>query len=249
MAKALALVPLLALAACAQLQSMMPGQESAADPAAAKKADRPKPKAAPAPDAEAERRIARLELLLWERDAVIDDLQGQLESARQEVVRAMAKLQTLATRAEAASAMAEADVALQAMRAGGRESAVPKQAARLMQQSTGEFRQQNYGGALYLANQAKALMMAHAPKLDGAERGGQRSGETAFAAPVKLRAGSRANVREGPGMQHAVLFSTDAGDDLTGLGYLGDWVRVMDGSSRTGWIARSLVGRRGDADR
>ena len=249
MARALlALVPLLALAACAQLQSMMPGQESSADSAAARKADRPKPKAAPAPDAEAERRIARLELLLWERDAVIDDLQGQLESARQEVVRAMAKLQTLATRAEAASAMAEADVALQAMRAGSRESAVPKQAARLMQQSAGEFRQQNYGGALYLANQAKALM-AHAPKLDGAERGGQRSGETAFAAPVKLRAGARANVREGPGMQHAVLFSADAGDDLTGLGYLGDWVRVMDGSGRTGWIARALVGRRGEADR
>src|SRR6267143_6021673 len=76
---------------------------------------------APAPDAsrasaheaELDQRVARLELRLLEREAQIDALQERLDDARQEVVRAMAKLQTLATRAGAASAMAEAEVALQ----------------------------------------------------------------------------------------------------------------------------------------
>src|SRR5204863_274769 len=50
-----------------------------------------------------EQRVARLELQRLERDAQVDQLQGQLDAARREVVRAMAKLQTLASRAEAAS--------------------------------------------------------------------------------------------------------------------------------------------------
>src|SRR2546425_8259366 len=44
------------------------------------------------------------------------DLQARLDEARQEVVRALAKLQTVASRAEAASAMAEAEIAVQSLR-------------------------------------------------------------------------------------------------------------------------------------
>src|SRR5205807_6866322 len=53
--------------------------------------------------ADLEQRVARLELRVLERDAQIEEVQTRLDDARQEVVRAMAKLQTLATRAEAAS--------------------------------------------------------------------------------------------------------------------------------------------------
>ena len=60
----------------------------------------------PAPTAtarsEMDRRITRLELSLMDKEAQVDDLQARLDETRQEVVRAMAKLQTLATRAEAA---------------------------------------------------------------------------------------------------------------------------------------------------
>ena len=240
MLRLLVLVPLLALAACAG-PAAAPEPEQAAQAAAAK-AERAKARQAAAQDADAERRIARLELQLWERDAVIEDLQGRLEDARQEVVRAMAKLQTLATRAEAATAMAEADLAVE-VGGAGRDSTARKQASRLMQQSSAEFKKQNYGGALYLANQAKAVI-AHTPKAEPAERGSQRAGEATFAAPIRLRASVRGNVREGPGTGYPVVFTAEPGNDLTGLAYLGDWVRVMDGSGRTGWIARSLIGRR-----
>src|SRR5207247_4119221 len=63
-------------------------------------------------DPQLEQRVARLELRLLERDAQMDELQARLDEARREVVRAMAKLQTLASRAEAASAVAETDVAV-----------------------------------------------------------------------------------------------------------------------------------------
>src|SRR5207249_2115448 len=75
------------------------------------------PRSAPVHDSVLERRVARLELLVAERDAQVEDLQARLDEARQEVVRALAKLQTVASRAEAASAIAEAEIAVQALRA------------------------------------------------------------------------------------------------------------------------------------
>src|SRR5437660_12425938 len=57
-------------------------------------------------DTALEQRAARLELKVLEQEAQVDELQNRLDDARREVVRAMAKLQSLATRAEAASGMA-----------------------------------------------------------------------------------------------------------------------------------------------
>src|SRR6266576_821184 len=108
-------------------------------------------------DTQLEQRAARLELRVLEKEAQVEELQTRLDDARREVVRAMAKLQSLATRAEAASGMAEAEIALQSLRGTGGQQAVPElgQAAQLLQLATAEFDRQNYGGALYLANQAK----------------------------------------------------------------------------------------------
>ena len=108
-------------------------------------------------DTALEQRAARLELRALEQDAQVDELQSRLDDARREVVRAMAKLQSLATRAEAASGMAEAEIALQALHTanGNTAPASPEyaQGSRLLQLATAEFDQQNYAGALYLATE------------------------------------------------------------------------------------------------
>jgi len=89
-----------ALAAC-------PGQAPDVTPKSARDAAGAGPAAVRAPrDTAMEQRVARLELRLLERDAQLEELQARLDEARQEVVRAMAKLQTVASRAEAASAIA-----------------------------------------------------------------------------------------------------------------------------------------------
>lgn len=195
-----------------------------------------------------EQRVARLELRLAERDAQLEDLQARLDEARQEVVRTMAKLQTVASRAEAASAMAEAEIALQSLRAAAGSAPGDgvdlAQADALLKQGSAEFAKQNYGGALYLANQAKSVVGIGRNRAWDASRPTLRPGEVAFAVPVKLQAASRGNVRDGPGSGFKVLFTVEPGAGLIGYSHLDQWVRVADETGRNGWMFLSLVERR-----
>src|SRR5947208_5296263 len=153
-------------------------------------------------DTALEQRAARLELKVLEQEAEVAELQSRLDDARREVVRAMAKLQSLATRAEAASGMAEAEIALQALRAAGGSNSQPPpeyaQGTQLLQLSTAEFDQQNYAGALYLSSEAKNAAAAGRGRVASNDRGGgaMRKGETPFALPLRLQTTGRANVRE-----------------------------------------------------
>jgi hypothetical protein len=205
------------------------------------------PVRSPTRDSVLEQRVARFDLRLAERDAQVEDLQARLDEARQEVVRALAKLQTVASRAEAASAIAEAEIAAEALRAatGAQTSPDVAQAGTLLQQASAEFAKQNYGGALYLANQAKSLARAGRSRLGGAGRAPVRPGEVPFAVPVRLQATARGNVRDGPGGGYRVLFTVEPGTGLVGYSYLDPWVRVADENGRAGWMFLSLVGRRG----
>ena len=194
---------------------------------------------------ELERRVAELELRLLEKEAQVDELQARLDDTRGEVVRTMAKLQTVASRAEAASGMAEAEIALQSLKASvGQQSPGVAQVTTLVRQSTAEFNKENYGGALYLAGQAKALAGGSRGRVAGGSSGASRPGETAFAAPIRLKSTGRGNVREGPGTKYDVAFSLETGSALTGISYVDEWIRVSDDSGRSGWIFRSLVTRR-----
>jgi SH3 domain-containing protein len=193
-----------------------------------------------------EQQTARLELRLLEEEAQVGDLQAKLDQARQEVVRAMAKLQTLASKAEAASGMAEAEIALQALQTAAGQLGAPEaaQAEQLLHMSTKEFDDGNYGGALYLANQAKSLAGAGQTRLTSSGRGSLRAGEVLFALPLRLQTLVRSNVREGPGTNFKLLFTLDPGMSLLGYSYTDVWVRVSDENGRSGWIFSTFVGRR-----
>lgn len=199
-------------------------------------------------DTALEQRAARLELKVLEQGAQVDELQSRLDDARREVVRAMAKLQSLATRAEAASGMAEAEIALQALRTanGNNASASPEytQGSRLLQLATAEFDQQNYAGALYLATEAKNAAAAGQGRAAGDDRQTSRRGEVPFALPLRLQTTGRANVRDGPGSGFKVLFTLETGVAIVAYSYVDQWVRIKDDSDRPGWIHQSLIDRR-----
>ena len=197
-------------------------------------------------DPELEQRAANLEVRLLEREAQIEDLQNLLDLARQEVVRVQAKLATGATRAEAASAIAEAEIAVQQLRSSGGQQAASEisQASRLLQQSSLEFNKPNYGGALYLANEAKRIAGVGRGRVSSSGRQGLLPGESLFAVPLRLKALSRCNVRTGPSTSNRVLFTMEGETPVTGYGYVEGWIRVTDESGRSGWVSRSLVGRR-----
>ena len=190
-------------------------------------------------DTALQQQVARLELRLLEKDGQIEALQDRLEAAQQEVVRALARSQTTASRAEAASGMAEAELAMRSPR--GTSNGDLGQAKRLMQLGTEAFNQGNYGGALYLSNQAKALVTG-SPRTATPDRQ-TRPGEKSFATPVRLKALSRTNVREGPGPSYKILFNLAPGTEVMGESYTDQWIRVTDAGGRTGWVARALLGR------
>jgi uncharacterized coiled-coil protein SlyX len=203
---------------------------------------------APVRDTALEQRAARLELRVLEQEAQVSDLQTRLDDARREVVRAMAKLQSLATRAEAASGMAEAEIALQTLRsANGSNSNTPPewgQGNQLLQLATTEFDQQNYAGALYLATEAKNAAAAGQRRATNDDRGTTRKGEVPFALPLRVQTTGRANIREGPGSNFKVLFTLESGLALVAYSYVDQWVRVVGDGDRTGWVHQTLIGRR-----
>ena len=234
---------LVLLGACSSKPAQAPAPQSAPTPQPV--SERVKVETVTVRDPDAERRIARLEMRAMERDAQLADLQSRLDDTRQEVVRAMAKLQTIATRAEAASGMAEAEVALRTLKEGGGQSAPEAaQSTTLLSQSSDEFNKQNYGGALYLANQAKTLATTGRGRLSPDARSAARSGETAFAVPVALKFVSRGNVREGPAGTFKVAFAAEPGTSVTGYSFVEEWIRISDESGRSGWVFRTLVARR-----
>ena len=196
-----------------------------------------------AADAELERRVATLQLRLLERTAQVEDVQLQLEGTRQEVVRAMSRLQTFASRAEAASAMAEAEIGVAAVtEAAGDEDAPEAAEARdLLMRSQGEFADENYGGALYLASQARQVAGTFEVRLTSGGQADLQPSEVLFVVPVPLETARRSNVRSGPGLGFRILRTLDAATPLVGHSYTEEWVRTKDDQGREGWIFQNLV--------
>jgi hypothetical protein len=196
-----------------------------------------------AADAALEARVARLQIQVLERDVQIGELQGQLESTQLELVRNLARMQTEASRAEAASGMAEAEVALGTLRRSSGGEALPdfRRAEALLEQSSREFAGENYGGALYLATQVRTLVRGAQSRLAASADGELRSGEELFAVPLPLSTRGRSNVRSGPGLDFDVLFTLDPASPLVGQSYTSQWVRIVDDTGREGWIFHTLV--------
>jgi hypothetical protein len=200
---------------------------------------------------ELERKIAMLQLGLMKKDIEIEEpidrealLQKKLDEAIQEVVRTKAKLRSLESKAEAASNIAEAEVALKDLkaRATGQET-YPEviQAEYLLAMSAQEFKRQNYSGALYVTSQAKSLVRMGEERLTKQEKPPKRVDPVPFALPVTLQVLKRSNVREGPGFEFKVLFTVEKGNSVIGHSYKGQWVQVRSEDNREGWIFHTLL--------
>ena len=232
------LLPLTALlvSACSGAPPL-PAPQTGAEPATA---EAPRAPVSVTADPALERRIAGLELQLLETTAQVEELQARLDEVRREVVRSMARQQSVATRAEAASGMAEAELALQSLPA----SAAPRKTAEireLTQESSAEFEKSNYGGALYLANQAKSAAMIARGQIAEAQEGSLRPDERSLALPLQLQTTTGANVRSGPGTGYGVVFTLPPQSAVIAYSSAEQWLRIVDGSGRRGWISQSLI--------
>jgi hypothetical protein len=170
-----------------------------------------------------------------------------LDDAIQEVVRAKAKLASLESKAEAASNMAEAEIALRNLKvelgAGEKDADVIK-AKQLLKMSALEFKKENYGGALYLTSQAKSHIKAGQIRMRRREKISVIKGEVLFAEPLSLRVLKTSNLREAPDLKSKAVTTLGKGDPVVGYSYKGEWVRVHTEKGIHGWIFQTLVGAR-----
>ena len=194
---------------------------------------------------------AKLQMRLLEKESQIKEfeerqalLQKKLNEVFQEVGRDKAKLRSLESKAEAASNMAEAEVALKALKSmatGKQKGPEVIQAEHLLKMSAQEFKKQNYGGALYLASQAKSIVKMGQARLMDRWNIPIMAGEILFAFPVPLQVLMHSNVREGPGFDFGVLFTLEKGTPVEGHSYKDQWVWVKSNDGRSGWIFHTLV--------
>jgi SH3 domain-containing protein len=233
-----------AVAACAAKQP---------PPAAPAPAPAPVVAVAPAPapavpetvvvrDPDLQRELVRLRMALLERSAQLAETDRRLDEATTEAVRAMARSRSLATRAEAASAIAEAEVTLQQLRggAGSQQPAEARRAEEALHSASSAFDAENYGGAVYLATEAKRAATAGRGRLAENEATVGAS-ERAFTVPVPLVTTSRANLRSAPGGGADLVATVPAGTSLTAYAWAQDWIRVTTADGRGAWVYQALV--------
>jgi hypothetical protein len=198
--------------------------------------------------------LSALKIKVAEKDARIGDLlqrseeqQKHMEAAIVDVVRSKAKLRSLESKAEAASTIAEAEIALKTLQSMADASDWVAMdeiaiAAHLLEMSTQEFDAENFGGALYLANQAKGRVRSAQNRLSSmAVQVAPFTGEAASNRPVQLKVVKNSNLRSGPGLKYTILAQLKAGTPVLGLEYKDGWIYIQVSEQRTGWIFQPLV--------
>jgi SH3-like domain-containing protein len=116
-----------------------------------------------------------------------------------------------------------------------------QQAEQLLRSGNTEFDGGNFGGAVYLATQAKRVATVGRGRLADAGSGAGRRGETAFSVPVPLVTTGRANLRSGPGTSFEVVATVEAATRLTGHASSQEWLRVTLADGRSAWVHQGLV--------
>ena len=202
--------------------------------------------------------IAKTKLRVLEKEAQVKALEQRLNSqqimldeAIQEVVRTKAKLRSLESKAEAASDMAEAEIAVKALKvklAGRSRDPEIAKAEQLLKMSVKEFERENYGGALYLTTQAKGHIKTAQMRLGGrALPSNDRkeltpvAGEELFDQPIPLQVLKTSNLRQLPDLKSNILATLEKGTPLIGYSYKDQWVRVTMEDGTAGWIFQTLV--------
>lgn len=197
---------------------------------------------------EQQREIARLQQLLADKDSEISRLRThqeartrELEETTAQAARAEVKLRRFTTEADAASRLAEVEVALETLRSRPEAGDSPVQALaqQLLDQASAAFRQGEHGETVNLAAQARQLVdMLLARE---ASAGGDAAPEAAFTVAIPLRIKTDTRLRARPGTHSDILEVLPAATPVTALGHHGLWLQVQTPGQNTGWVSSDLV--------
>jgi hypothetical protein len=196
--------------------------------------------------------IARLRQELANREAELRDLRAQqrdqsrvLQETTKQATRAKVKLRRLANQADAASYLAEVEVALESARsAPGARSRAPllALAQQILESSSAPFAQRDYGTAMDLAAQAEQLAATVGGNAAQSATGARSTAETPFDATIRLRATIESNLRQHPGDGALSISVLPEGTRLVATAHRNGWLKVETEDGRSGWMYQSVVG-------
>lgn len=190
--------------------------------------------------------IERLQKLLAEKDAYIRNQQARqqdqprpVQETPPQAAPAQIKLQRLATRPAAASAIAEAEVFMESLKqstATNGEESLQSQAQRFLQAATASFGEDNYAAAMDRAAQAREVVeMVRTNRIRKADQ------IVSLQTPLPLRATANSNLRQSPNLKSTVLGVLKKDSILTAEAYQGDWLKVQTAEGEVGWVLNTLV--------
>lgn len=194
---------------------------------------------------EEQQEIGRLrEQLAW-KDAEISRLQAhrearvkELEETTVQAARAEVKLRRVASEAEVASRLAEAEVALQA-RPDGPENPLQGLSRQLLDKALATFQRGEHSEAADLTAQARQLIDMQLANEAAPDR--QDTSESSFKVAIPLRIQVDARLRSQPGTSADVLAILPAATPVTAIGFHGLWLQVQTPDRTTGWVSSKLV--------
>jgi hypothetical protein len=162
----------------------------------------------------------------------------ELEATETELIRTKARLKGLETRADAASAIAEARILMRRAETGRGRSADIARAQESLVRAEELLKEDNFGAAIFFASKAQDLVAKvneprpSAPAAADDERPAPH--------PTCIVKAATANLRESPSTDAPVLASVPRGTTLQALAARGGWTKVRQGDV-VGWILTRLV--------
>jgi hypothetical protein len=156
-------------------------------------------------------------------------LQRDLEITETEVIRTKARLKGTATKAEASSAIAEAQILVGRLDGRGQSAARGQE---LIAKAEELLRQENFSAAAFFALRAQEVATRAAEGRQAVERPAPK-------ARYMVRV-AQANIRRGPALGEPVIGRAPRQAEVAALAVRGEWVKVSH-AGVTGWIHASLL--------
>ena len=200
------------------------------------------------------REIARLRQDLANREAERRDLRSNqrdqvkvLQESTREVTRAKVKLRRLASQADAASYVAEVEVAMELLRSSlGATSTVPLMvlAQRILESTAAPFAQGDYGVAMERAAQAEQLIALVARYQVRPTSRSPVPGEVPLQVAIPLKVTTDSNLRRQPLGKARVVGVLKKDSPLVAYAYKGSWMQVESEDGASGWVDQRRLGAR-----
>lgn len=186
---------------------------------------------------------AHLQIKLLEKHSEIDKLTVMNERLVREFVRYKAKLHNRGDKVETVRLIAEVDTVIASVKESkptGSYQNVLLQADKYLAESKSELDKGNIESGAYLASQALELVQGIQLTTGSDEAHGEKA-IVKFIVPLPMKLIETCNVRKDPSIRAKVKFVLGAGNEVTAIGYQGQWVNVRIKKRGNGWIHYSLL--------